>query len=125
MSVDEVVEGTEQINEKLVLTLEDEEWEKSGRAISKALVLKLISDKKYTYNGVVAFLRKAWVLKGKVKFGEAKGNKIIARFEREEDMEKVLEGGPWTYGGCAILLSRWEHRAVSSEIASNKLGIWV
>ncbi|KAL9683209.1 hypothetical protein QQ045_015026 [Rhodiola kirilowii] len=109
MSADEVVEVAERINDKLVLTLEEEEWEKSGRAISKALALKLISDKKYTYNVVVAFLRKAWVLKGKVRFGEAKGNKIIARFEKEEDMERVLVSGSWTYGGCAILISRWEH----------------
>ncbi|KAL9677263.1 hypothetical protein QQ045_005491 [Rhodiola kirilowii] len=66
----------EQISGKLVLTLEEEDWEKSDREFSKVLILKLISDKKYTFNGVLAFLKKAWILKGRVVFGEAKRNEL-------------------------------------------------
>ncbi|KAL9661008.1 hypothetical protein QQ045_025827 [Rhodiola kirilowii] len=126
MRTEEIEDVSAQLSGKLMLTLEEDEWEKSGREFSKAVILKLISDKEYTYNGIVAYLEsKAWILRGKVTFGEARGNRIIARFEREDDLDRVLEGGPWNYGGYAILMKRWEQGAASSEIITEKLGIWV
>ncbi|KAL9678513.1 hypothetical protein QQ045_016357 [Rhodiola kirilowii] len=125
MNGDVVEEVSSQLEGKLTLTLEDEDWKKSAKEFAKVLVLRLISEDKYKYNGIIAFLRKVWTLRGKVFFGEAKGNRIIARFQKLEDMERVYDGGPWNYGGSAILMSKWVQGAASKEIVSSKLGIWV
>ncbi|CAM8997768.1 unnamed protein product [Rhodiola kirilowii] len=124
MSTEEVDEVSTQMEDRLILTLEEEEWEKSAKEFARVLVLKPVSERKYSFNGIVAAMRKVWILKGKVTFGEAKGSRIIAKFQREDDLKRVFEGGPWTYGGCAILMSRWEEEASLEKQAFNRLGIW-
>ncbi|KAB5521997.1 hypothetical protein DKX38_026316 [Salix brachista] len=50
---------------------------------------------------------------------------MIFRFQREEQMQEILERGPWLFGGKAIILQPWHPLFVFDKNRISKLPVWI
>ncbi|XP_052305936.1 uncharacterized protein LOC127904894 [Populus trichocarpa] len=50
---------------------------------------------------------------------------IMFRFKTEDDLQKVIENGPWMFGGKAIILQKWHSGFVFDMNKITKLPVWI
>lgn len=93
---------------RVVVSVDEVNWEEAGRDLRWAALLKLASGKNIHKKQLVDVLEKVWKLSQPASFYKMERNILLVKFMTEEDQEKVLEGGPWTFEGSAIVMQRWE-----------------
>ncbi|KAJ6670722.1 hypothetical protein OIU85_014570 [Salix viminalis] len=49
----------------------------------------------------------------------------LFRFQREEQMQAVLERGPWMFGGKTMILQQWHPQFIFDKNRISKLPVWV
>ena len=49
----------------------------------------------------------------------------LFRFQREEQMQSVLERGPWMFGGKTMILQQWHPQFIFDKNRISKLPVWV
>jgi len=47
------------------------------------------------------------------------------RFKTEDDLQKVIENGPWMFGGKAIILQKWHYGFVFDMNKITKIPVWI
>ncbi|KAL9677378.1 hypothetical protein QQ045_005607 [Rhodiola kirilowii] len=123
----EVSEIADILEGKLVVSLEDEDWEKMSPGVKGVLVLKLANGMAFNLTGLSNVLSKIWNLQldKKVRFKELANNMALAEFMNTSDMTRVKEGGPWICMGTFVLLHDWCSDLAPEEFVMNRLGVWV
>lgn len=46
-------------------------------------------------------------------------------FDRELDVERVLEGGPWLFRNAWLILKRWDRSLSLNEDSFNMVKMWI
>ncbi|CAM8906048.1 unnamed protein product [Rhodiola kirilowii] len=124
---DWVVEDiAEEVQGRLVVSLEDEDWEKMKRNFKWALVLKLANGMAFNITGLGNVLSKVWNLEldKRVRFKELASNMALAEFEYAADMARVRDGGPWLCLNSVVLFHDWCPELAPEEIKMTRLGVW-
>ncbi|KAL9686402.1 hypothetical protein QQ045_023860 [Rhodiola kirilowii] len=85
----------------------------------------LATGKSFNITALASSLKKAWIMETGVRFEEIGGNMAVARFEKQEDMEYVLDGGPWWFGNQGIVMKRWEMGKRPELLDLSKIEIWI
>ncbi|KAG5232953.1 DUF4283 domain-containing protein [Salix suchowensis] len=49
----------------------------------------------------------------------------LFRFQTEDQMQAILERGPWMFGGKAIILQQWHPQFVFDKNRISKLPVWI
>lgn len=50
---------------------------------------------------------------------------MLVNFKTDRDLFKILDGGPWTYENCVLLMLQWESGMTGEDFCSNRIHIWV
>lgn len=50
---------------------------------------------------------------------------MLINFGTQEDLNKVMDGGPWMIEGEAILMQRWEIGMTGDDFVNAKINIWI
>ncbi|KAK1308353.1 hypothetical protein QJS10_CPA09g00834 [Acorus calamus] len=88
-------------------------------------LLGYVIGKKPYYKAFIDFLYRVWKSKGSIEVFMQGGGFFVVRFSSEEDMQNVIEGGPWLMGGCPIVLRKW-HRGMLMELELlETIPIWI
>lgn len=66
-----------------------------------------------------------WLLKQPAEYYKVERDIMVIKFMSKEDQEKVLDSGPSTFKGNAIILQRWESGMTDDDFEDNKINIWV
>ncbi|KAK1268589.1 hypothetical protein QJS04_geneDACA017119 [Acorus gramineus] len=78
-------------------------------------LLGYVIGKKPYYKAFIDFLYRVWKPKGSIEVLMRGGAFFVVRFSSEEDMQNVIERGPWLMGGRPIVLRKW-HRGMQMEL---------
>ena len=106
----------------------DAEEEDEPAPVEWALVGKVLSPAPVHVNTVRSAMKPAWGNPIGLKFrpiGEKGDNLFVAEFGCASDLEMVLSGSPWMVGRYAILLQNYDEKLSASEIAFDRLELWV
>ncbi|CAM8951292.1 unnamed protein product [Rhodiola kirilowii] len=125
--LEQVVEDiADKLEGKLVVSLEDADWEKMKRSFKWALIVKLANGMSFNITWLGNVLSKVWNLEldKRVRFKELASNMAMAEFEYAADMVRVREGGPWLCLNTVALLHDWCPELAPEEIKMNRLGVW-
>ncbi|KAL9678656.1 hypothetical protein QQ045_016504 [Rhodiola kirilowii] len=111
------------VQDQVVVSLEDEEWDKMQSGCKWALVLKLANGASFNLTGLSNVLTKVWNVENKVSFMELANNMALAKFKFERDWIRIKEGGPWLCLQSAVLMHEWVPDLTPKEFQMKKLGV--
>lgn len=94
--VNEVEDLNSKTAKKVVVSLDHIDWKEAEIDLKWAVLLKLASGKSVHKDAIEETFGRVWRLN--------EWDTLLITFINQEDQERVLEGGPWTFEGTAILL---------------------
>ncbi|KAL9674710.1 hypothetical protein QQ045_002909 [Rhodiola kirilowii] len=121
---EEVDSITDELEGKLVVSLEDDDWRRMSEEGKWAIVVKLANGMPFNIKGLANVLTKIWNMENRVSFAELANNMALARFKTEGDMKKIRDGGPWLCMDSFIIMHDWCSDLAPEEFVMNRLGVW-
>lgn len=110
---------------KVVVSLDSINWEEAGKNVEWAVLLKFASGRAIPQKPIDDILNNVWKLPSNGDFYKVDWNLLLVNFKSEDDQLKVLNGGPWSFNGNAIVLQKWEKGMMEEDFENTKINIWV
>ena len=89
-----------------------------------ALILKIMG-RPHTLNYLLYRLRLKWQLLGQWQLTDLDDGYFVVRFQRVEDLEFVLTGGPWVIANQYLVVQKWRPNFVPGEEEIQRMPVWV
>ncbi|KAL9681362.1 hypothetical protein QQ045_013145 [Rhodiola kirilowii] len=110
---------------ELAVTVRKEVRRKAEESFRWAVVLRLCNGGEFNAAALVATMKKAWNIGENLSYQEMIQNRLVVKLRNEEEYQRVLEGGPWTFIQSAIIAEKWRKGARPLNYNSTKIGMWV
>ena len=119
--------------EKMKLTVEEEETieiSDEGRQVEiesckLSLIGKLLTCKPFNKRAAKNTLKKAWGLENEVQIMEVGANLFQFKFNTEFDLERILNGGPWSFDNQMLMLTKWQKGMKADNVRLNHASLWI
>ena len=100
---------------------------KSTNATGKSLVGRIMTDRLLNKPTVVSMIKKGWQLNEEVEIRDLDRAKSIFlfNFNKEEDVDRILKGRPWTIQGHLLSLKKWDEHMFLSEVDFFSALYWI
>ncbi|XP_050249174.1 uncharacterized protein LOC126696482 [Quercus robur] len=108
----------------LVVCLSREEIARIRAVWRKALIIKAFG-RKVGYNYLYPKIRSLWNPCGKMDCIDLGSDYFLIKFDLEEDVNRVLKGGPWFIGQQFLAIRQWEPEFRASEATFSSVAVWV
>ena len=66
-----------------------------------------------------------WRARAGFKMQSFGNHKILFTFEKRDDVERILEGEPWSFDKHLVVMSRYENESPLQDIKFEKKKLWV
>jgi hypothetical protein len=96
-------------------------WEKGKRC----LVGKLWPGKRANKEAFIIVLSRIWRTRKSVVFKELQENLWLFEFEEVDDMKRVKEGRPWSFGRQILVLNDFDGRVTPSKMDFTQSPFWI
>ncbi|KAK1272493.1 hypothetical protein QJS04_geneDACA015180 [Acorus gramineus] len=107
-----------------VVEVDDTDYANTMEQWGKAIVGYIIGTSP-VYTPFLQFLKRLWKPKGGINL-MLKGNGFfMVNFDNEEDLQEVLEGGPWTMASQPFVIQRWTPHTRMELERLTSIPIWV
>ena len=121
------------ILERMKLTSEEEkvieipeEGRKEGmESCTLSLIGKFLTCWPFNRKAAITTLKRAWSLEEGVQMIEVGTNLFQLKFQTEFKMDRVLNGGPWSFDNQVLLLTRWKAGMTVDNVRSDSVALWV
>uniref|UniRef100_A0A7N2KW36 DUF4283 domain-containing protein n=1 Tax=Quercus lobata TaxID=97700 RepID=A0A7N2KW36_QUELO len=70
-------------------------------------------------------LRRAWGMDEGMHIVEVGSNLFQFKFKTEFELERVFEGGPWTFDNQVLLLRKWQLGMTAKNVRFDSISLWV
>ena len=117
----EIGDGTEG---NLVVCLSREEKALIRAVWRKALIIKAFG-RKVGYNYLYPKIRSLWNPCGKMDCIDLGSDYFLIKFDLEDDVDRVLKGGPWFIGQQFPAIRQWELEFRASKATFSFVAVWV
>ncbi|KAK1278990.1 hypothetical protein QJS04_geneDACA020178 [Acorus gramineus] len=77
------------------------------------------------YTPFLQFLKRLWKLKGEIKLLLRGNGFFLIKFFLPEDMQMVLEGGPWTMANRPFIMRKWTPDSQMEQARLSSIPVWV
>ncbi|CAM9000682.1 unnamed protein product [Rhodiola kirilowii] len=116
---------SDRIEGELAVSVRKEVRQRAEEAYRWAVVLRLSTEKAFNAPALMDAMTAAWKMKNCPLYREMFGNRIVVKLRNEEEQNRILEGGPWTFMGWAVLVEKWIQGKTPLDYISMKLRIWI
>ena len=100
--------------EEKTINISDEGRRSKIESCNLSLIGKLLTCKPFNKKAAKNILRRAWGLEEKVHIIEVGANLFQFKFDTEFDLERILNGGPWSFDNQLLMLTRWQ-KGITAE----------
>ena len=66
-----------------------------------------------------------WRARDGFKMQSFEDHKFLFTFEKKEDVDRILEGEPWSFDKHLVIMSRYENEVPMHDIKFEKTKLWV
>ncbi|KAK1313255.1 hypothetical protein QJS10_CPA06g01029 [Acorus calamus] len=73
----------------------------------------------------VAFIKRLWKIKGDIQLSLQGNGFFMVQFDLQEDVQRVLKGGPWTMDNRPFVLQKWSPSVCMEQERLTTIPIWV
>ncbi|KAK1567082.1 hypothetical protein Q3G72_007829 [Acer saccharum] len=95
------------------------------RRMATSLVGKVLSSRMVSIDGFRAVMRKIWQTKENVEIEPVVGNIFAFHFRNNEDKQKIISGGPWSFNDALIVLMEPEGKGDINCIKFDRVEFWI
>ncbi|XP_020271064.1 uncharacterized protein LOC109846252 [Asparagus officinalis] len=111
-------------NSKDSVIFEEEEW-KEGESIWKLSLIGQVLGINAKFKDMENFIKKAWSPLANPEILLLKSGLFLFRFNSKEEMNDIMENGPWFFGSRPILLKYWTIEEEIEKSFENNYPIWI
>jgi len=112
------------VNDKHTVVMEEEDLQASEKIWTNSILIYLVGKRPY-YVYLKAYIERTWMPKGKFQFFARENGFYLIQFEKEEDCNNILTGGPWMMDGKLIIMRKWNSRMKYDKNLLLNIPIWV
>lgn len=123
--IKEVDKLTSTMKNKLLVSVDRVNWAEAGKSLKWAALLRLVSGKSIMKQSVESVLSRIWNISEPATFLKVERSTLLVIFKSAADQHKVLDGGPWSVEGNAVLLQQWESGMTEEDFHNNLINVWV
>ncbi|KAF5471950.1 hypothetical protein F2P56_008707, partial [Juglans regia] len=102
--------------EKLEIPLIEEDTKRSILMGKRSLIILLLMEKGLNREAFKSTMIKIWNLEGWIAFSEVGHNRFIIEFQKVLDIERVLNGRPWSFDKYLICIQEFDSNTPPNEI---------
>lgn len=108
-------------------TIEGNEVDLSPPKEEKCFVVagKFCTKRRVNLESITHALKAVWKTERNFKVNDIAENKVLFKFEKWEDMDRVLMLSPWTFDKYLVVLHKLEVGEVANRICFDKASFWV
>ena len=66
-----------------------------------------------------------WRAQNGFKISNEGGNKVLFVFDKEEEVDRILSTGPWSFDKSLVVLQRYKRHSALEELSFDKVSFWV
>ena len=66
-----------------------------------------------------------WRSQNGFKISNEGGHKVLFVFDKEEEVERILSSGPWSFDKSLVVLQRYERHVALDDLNFDKVSFWV
>ncbi|KAI9081949.1 hypothetical protein K1719_036211 [Acacia pycnantha] len=104
--------------------IDDKERERLCKPFAKSLFVKLLGGSLSLYF-LESKLNQIWARKGAIKLGDLENDFFVVSFQKWEDYERALTGGPWVKSDKYLSVMRWRPGFYPRKEKIDKIAAWV
>ncbi|KAM0863936.1 hypothetical protein ACQ4PT_044253 [Festuca glaucescens] len=87
-------------------------------------IFRVYTTKPFSHAAMFKKMRNAWAAAQDVTFKTKGANLFLAQFHCLGDWNRVMEGGPWLFRGCAVVLAEYDGFSNVEDYKLDKLPVW-
>lgn len=111
--------------EKTVIAIQVEDVAETTRRGGLCLVGKVLSTRVVGGEILRSTLLRAWHLLKSVSFKTMNDNLFLIEFDVEEDLERVLTGGPWLFDNYLVAMQKFDGSIPPDQLDFSTTTLWV
>ena len=112
-------------DEEETIEISDEGRRAEIESCTLSLIGKFLTCKSFNKKAAKNTLRRAWGLDDKVQMVEVGSNLFQFKFNSEFDLERIFNGGPWSFDNQMLLLTKWRQGMTAHNVRLNSASLWV
>lgn len=112
-------------DEEETIEISDEGRRAEIESCTLSLIGKFLTCKPFNKRAAKNTLRRAWGLEDKVQMVEVGSNLFQFKLNSEFDLERILNGGPWSFDNQMLLLTKWRKGMNANNARLNHASLWV
>lgn len=74
---------------------------------------------------VVRTFNPIWIPKNGFKVRNVGNHVVLFIFDNEEEIEKILEGEPWSFNKHSVMIQRYDHTILVRDLVFDNVSLWV
>lgn len=110
---------------KMVVSIDVVDWAEAGKNLKYAILLRLSMGKNIQKKSMEELLPKIWKIKNTAMFWKVERDVMLINFSSEKDQLRVLNGGPRSFEGSAIIVQKWLMGMTEDDLDNTKINVWV
>uniref|UniRef100_A0A7N2LLH1 DUF4283 domain-containing protein n=1 Tax=Quercus lobata TaxID=97700 RepID=A0A7N2LLH1_QUELO len=111
--------------EEETITISDEGRCVEIESCKLSLIGRFLTCKPFNKRAAKNTLKKAWGLENEVQIVEVGANLFQFKFNTEFDLERIFNGGPWSFDNQLLLLTKWRKGMKADNVRLNHASLWI
>ena len=74
---------------------------------------------------IVRTFNTIWMPKNGFKVCNVGNHDVLFIFDSEEEIEKILEGEPWSFNKHLVMIQRYDHTILVRDLVFDRVSLWV
>ena len=74
---------------------------------------------------IVRTFNTIWMPKNGFKVRNVGNHDVLFIFDSEEEIEKILEGEPWSFNKHLVMIQRYDHTILVRDLVFDRVSLWV
>lgn len=112
-------------DEETIVTIDDGIDDTRASNISLSIVGRVLTKRPYNFEAFKRTMNQIWMISKPALFRAIGNGLFIIQFVSQRDREKVLDGRPWTFDQCLVLLDVIKVGVQPSDIVLNHSPFWI
>ena len=90
-----------------------------------SIAAKFLTKRAISMDVIAKTFNPLWRARDGFKMQSFRDHKFLFSFEKKDDVDKILEGEPWSFDKHLVVMSRYENESPLQDIRFEKTKIWV
>ena len=89
------------------------------------IVALFLTQRAHNMDTVGKTFKPLWQSYNGFKISNEGGHKVLFVFDKEEEVNRIMSSGPWSFDKSLVVLQRYERHSLLEDLSFDKVSFWV